>query len=112
MMANAAVDQESNVIPLPLAIATGLGLIAALYLIFIWAPMEKTMGVVQRIFYFHLPSAFVAFVAFIIGGINEPNAGTKIIGAFLGTGSERKGKAVAIWIPDDSLKSRTLCARK
>ena len=70
-MPTPAVDRESNVIPLPLAIATGLGLIAALYLIFIWAPMESTMGVVQRIFYFHLPSAFVAFVAFIIGGINS-----------------------------------------
>ena len=50
--------------------------------------------------------------AIIIGGMNEPNPGTKIIGALLGTGSERKGKAVAIWVPDDSLKSRALCSRK
>jgi hypothetical protein len=48
----------------------------------------------------------------IIGGINEPNPGTKIIGALLGTGSERKGKALAIWVPDDSAKSRSLCRRK
>jgi heme exporter protein C len=39
------------------------------YLIFIWVPMENSMGVVQRIFYFHVPSAFVAFIAFTIGGI-------------------------------------------
>jgi heme exporter protein C len=68
-MPNPVVDRDSSVIPLPLAIATGLGLLVSLYLIFIWAPMELTMGVVQRIFYFHLPSAFAAFVAFIIGGI-------------------------------------------
>jgi hypothetical protein len=48
----------------------------------------------------------------IIGGINEPNPGTKIIGALLGTGSERKGKALAIWVPDDSAKSHSLCRRK
>ena len=44
-------------------------LIVSLYLIFIWAPNESTMGVVQRIFYFHMPSAIVSWVAFIIGGV-------------------------------------------
>jgi hypothetical protein len=47
----------------------------------------------------------------ILGGINEPNSGTKIIGALLGTGTERKGKALAIFVPDDSVKSFTTCAR-
>ena len=56
-------------IPLPLAIVTGLMLVGSLYLIFIWAPNESTMGVVQRIFYFHMPSAIVSWVAFIIGGV-------------------------------------------
>ena len=56
-------------IPLPLAIVTGLMLLGSLYLIFIWAPNESTMGVVQRIFYFHMPSAIVSWVAFIIGGV-------------------------------------------
>lgn len=37
-----------------------------LYLIFMFAPTERTMGVVQRIFYFHVPSAWVAFLAFFI----------------------------------------------
>jgi heme exporter protein C len=41
----------------------------SLYLIFVWVPMERSMGVVQRIFYFHVPSAFVAFIAFTIGGV-------------------------------------------
>lgn len=48
----------------------------------------------------------------ILTGVNEPNAGTKIIGALVGTGSERKGKAVAIWVPDDSVKSAGLCAQR
>src|SRR3990172_7238710 len=30
------------------------------------APPERSMGVVQRIFYFHVPSAWTAFVAFFI----------------------------------------------
>jgi heme exporter protein C len=30
------------------------------------APTERTMGVIQRIFYFHMPSAFAGFVAFFI----------------------------------------------
>ncbi|MEW6365229.1 MAG: cytochrome c biogenesis protein CcsA [Acidobacteriota bacterium] len=41
-------------------------MLADLYLVFIWAPTEKTMGDVQRIFYFHVPSAWVAFLAFFM----------------------------------------------
>jgi len=48
---------------------TAAMLTTALYLIFVWAPNELTMGVVQRIFYFHVPSAFTAFLAFTVGGI-------------------------------------------
>lgn len=39
-------------------------MIAALYLVFIWVPNEKTMGIVQRIFYFHVPAAWVGFLGF------------------------------------------------
>jgi hypothetical protein len=45
----------------------------------------------------------------ILGGVDEPKPGTKIIGAILGTGAERKGKALAIYVPDDSLKTATTC---
>lgn len=37
---------------------------AALYLVFMWVPNEKTMGVVQKIFYFHVPVAWIGFLAF------------------------------------------------
>lgn len=47
----------------------------------------------------------------IVGDIKEPNAGTKIIGAVLGTGSERHGKALAIYIPADSDRVREACGK-
>ncbi|UCZ52495.1 cytochrome c biogenesis protein [Bacillus shivajii] len=40
--------------------------ITALYLIFIWTPVERTMGVVQKIFYFHVGAAWNAFFAFFV----------------------------------------------
>ena len=40
--------------------------VGALYLVFIYVPTEETMGIVQRIFYFHAPVAWVAFLAFFI----------------------------------------------
>src|SRR5438128_4796775 len=43
-------------------------MIANLYMIFIWAPNEATMGVVQRIFYFHLPAGISSYVfAYLLG---------------------------------------------
>ena len=43
-----------------------IGMIVALYMAFIEAPREKTMGDLQRIFYFHVPSAMVGLTAFAI----------------------------------------------
>lgn len=45
---------------------TSIVFMAALYAIFIYVPTEKTEGVVQRIMYFHIPSAWIAFFAFFI----------------------------------------------
>jgi heme exporter protein C len=47
----------------------GLGfalMIAALYMVFMYVPTDKHTGIVQRIFYFHVPVAWVAFLAFFI----------------------------------------------
>lgn len=41
-------------------------MVVALYAAFLYAPTEATMGDVQRIFYFHVPSAWVAFLAFAV----------------------------------------------
>ncbi|MFC1729835.1 cytochrome c biogenesis protein [candidate division KSB1 bacterium] len=39
-------------------------MLGGLYLTFLYAPTEVTMGNVQRIFYFHVPSAWISFLAF------------------------------------------------
>jgi heme exporter protein C len=49
-----------------LAIVTALLLSFALYEALIAAPTEQTMGNVQRIFYYHVPSAWTAFLLFLI----------------------------------------------
>lgn len=41
-------------------------MVVDLYLIFEFAPEERSMGHVQRIFYFHVPSAWVSFLAFFV----------------------------------------------
>lgn len=38
----------------------------SLWLIFMWVPMEQVMGQVQRIFYFHVPIAWIGFLAFSV----------------------------------------------
>ncbi len=43
-----------------------LAMLINLYLIFIFAPEERSMGAVQRIFYFHVPSAWIAGLAFFV----------------------------------------------
>ncbi|PYZ93395.1 cytochrome C assembly protein [Salipaludibacillus keqinensis] len=48
-----------------LAIAVPMTLVA-MYLVFIWTPIERMMGPVQKIFYFHVASAWNAFFAFFI----------------------------------------------
>lgn len=53
-------------VKLPLTIITGVLIIIQLYMSFFYAPTEKYMGPIQRIMYFHVPSAFIAFVAFFI----------------------------------------------
>ncbi len=45
---------------------TFAAMLLSLYTIFIYAPIEKVMGVVQKIFYFHLPLALLSFLAFFI----------------------------------------------
>lgn len=41
-------------------------MLAALYLVFVVVPTEREMGIVQRIFYFHVSSAWVAYLAFFL----------------------------------------------
>jgi len=50
---------------------TAAGMAKALHAIFLEVPTEVTMGVVQRIFYFHAASGWVAFIAFFISALTS-----------------------------------------
>lgn len=55
-----------------LAVLSLIVFLVGLWMVFIYAPREATMGDVQRIFYFHVASAWVGFFGFFItflGGI-------------------------------------------
>ena len=41
-------------------------MVTALSLVFLYVPTEKTMGDVQRIFYFHVPIAWISLLAFLV----------------------------------------------
>ncbi len=47
-----------------LAAASCLSMLTALFMVFVYVPTEAEQGIVQRIFYFHLPCAWVAFLSF------------------------------------------------
>ena len=45
----------------------GVGLVLTLHwMIFFWVPTEATQGIAQRIFYIHVPAAWVAEMAFVL----------------------------------------------
>lgn len=46
--------------------ATFLAMLAAIYLVFVYVPSDRVQGIVQRIFYFHVPLAIMTFVAFSV----------------------------------------------
>ena len=46
----------------------------------------------------------------VLSGIDEPSALTKVIGQVAKTGSQRKGKALAIYVPSDATNTATACA--
>jgi hypothetical protein len=48
----------------------------------------------------------------ILNNINEPKPGTKVIAAIVGVGVERKGSSLAIYIPEDTARVRSVCAGK
>jgi heme exporter protein C len=52
-----------------LSIATVVALSAATALIFFYAPLDADQGVIQKIFYVHVPMAIVALCGFVAGGL-------------------------------------------
>lgn len=60
---------------------TAAGILFGLYLIFFYVPTDSFQGVVQRIFYVHVPSAWIAYLAYTVVLIASI--------AYLRSGSER-----------------------
>ena len=52
-----------------LSIATAAVLIGAALLIFFWVPEDADQGVIQKIFYIHVPLAIMALIGFVAGGV-------------------------------------------
>ncbi len=74
---------------LSLAVLGTLGAILVLWMVFFWVPTERTMGIAQRIFYVHVPAAWIAFFAFGIVALCS---------------------AVYLWLKDDRLDMAALAA--
>jgi heme exporter protein C len=49
-----------------LTLVTTLGMLAGLGAIFFWVPTDEVQGFPQRIFYIHVPAAWIAYLAFTI----------------------------------------------
>lgn len=69
MQATAPAFDDKPALPVWLLGLTAAAMLLLLYLVFEWVSTERTMGIVQRIFYFHVPAAAVAFVACFVGGV-------------------------------------------
>src|SRR5215472_12765819 len=53
-----------------LGVVTLAMMTAAIFMVFAYVPTEAQQGIVQRIFYFHVPCAWVAFAAFALVAIS------------------------------------------
>ena len=52
-----------------LDIVTIVLLVIATYMVFFYAPMERVMGQVQRVFYFHVAAGWVGMLGFLVAAI-------------------------------------------
>ena len=59
-------DKKAGYVDSFLPWLTCVAMLAALAMVFLYVPNERVQGEVQRIFYFHLPSAWMAFLGFFI----------------------------------------------
>jgi heme exporter protein C len=58
--------KEQSRLDAVLGAALLVGMVLALYMAFLQAPRERTMGDLQRIFYFHVPAGMVGLTAFAV----------------------------------------------
>lgn len=55
-------ESKGKLLPWVLAVLVVINL----YAIFFYAPVERTMGIVQKVFYFHVASAWIGLLAFCV----------------------------------------------
>ena len=55
----------------PLGVICLIGVVLSLYLALVWAPRERVMGDIQRIMYFHVATAWIAELAFVLVGLSS-----------------------------------------
>ncbi|MBS3750305.1 MAG: cytochrome c biogenesis protein CcsA [Anaerolineales bacterium] len=48
---------------------TGILFLAAVLLVFFYAPLERSMGAVQKVFYFHVSTAWVGMLGFFVSAL-------------------------------------------
>lgn len=58
--------KKTNRVLFILDILAGLGMISGLVLIFFYTPVEETMGMVQKLFYFHVASTWMGMLGFLL----------------------------------------------
>lgn len=61
-------ETGGGALPVLAGIST-VAFLVALGLVFFYAPIESTMGIVQKIFYFHVPAAITAYIGFFVSCI-------------------------------------------
>ncbi len=76
MTTDVALFDTRRDLPMPpvlvgLCVITAAMIGVAVWMVFFYAPVEKVMGFVQKIFYFHVPSAWVMFLATFISAIGS-----------------------------------------
>ena len=64
-------DIKSNILWKIYLFITSIFMLINLYLIFIWAPNEINLGISQRIFYIHIPLAWLGMISMILLGITS-----------------------------------------
>lgn len=58
-----ATEMNENRLTTLLTGLTGFAMLSAVLLVFLFAPTEASMGVVQKIFYFHVPAAYTMYLS-------------------------------------------------
>ena len=54
-----------------LGVISAILMLCTVYLIFIWVPTEQNLGVSQRIFYFHVPLAWIGMISIVLVGVSS-----------------------------------------